>query len=294
MYTTHSLTRVDGHTVQFAATGITYIPIPRGTELNFAGLLSLDFPAGITSGQFFNVVVKQVTSAFGTTSTPLPGTPPPPPAAVVVHRYPIKWRRVLGAFQVNIPVQTKSLLLAREERLLSVMKWIGEAIPADNRWYPVFNRYLLQLGNRVSGFGGDPDDVLPSPDGSSRRSKCDHRLKWLVPLIVAPLMILIAMAPLFWTAPLTAFAIVLVLACSLYWRWRCRTSACDFLAAFIVGLSVAYLVLGLLVLIGYRLVLIGYRPFGLLLMLALLGVVNGVLILIAALKGCCWHCRNDL
>lgn len=286
MYTTHSLTRVDGHTLQCTAAGITYIPIPRGTELNFAGLLSLDFPAGITHGQLFNVVVKQVTSAFGTTSTPPPGAPPPPPAAVVVNRYPIKWRRVLGAFQVNVPVQTKSLLLAREERLLSVMKWIGEDIPPDSRWYPIFKRYLAQLGDRVSGFGGNPDEVLPSPDGDARESKCDHRLKWLLPLIIAPLMVFIAMAPLFWCAPLAALAIVLVLACSFYWRWCCKTSACDFLAAFIIGFSVAYLVLGLLVLAGYR-------HFGLLLMLALLGVINGVLILVAALKGCCWRCRNS-
>jgi hypothetical protein len=279
------LSRVDGHTLQCAATGITYIPIPRGTELNFAGLLSLDFPAGITKGQLFNVVVKQVTSAFGTTSTPPPGTPPPPPASVVLSRYPIKWRRVLGAFQVNIPVQTKSLLLPREERLLSVMKWIGEAIPPDSRWYPIFKRYLAQLSDRVSGFGGNPDDVMPSPDGDGRRPQCDHRLKWLVPSIIAPLMVLIAMAPIFWSAPLAALAIVLVLASSLYWRWCCKTSACDFLGAFIIGFSVAYLVLGLLALVGYR-------HFWLLPMLALLGVVNGVLILIAVTKGCCCRCRD--
>jgi hypothetical protein len=48
MYTTHGLTRVDGRTLQCPATGITYIPIPRGTTINFAGLLSLDFPDGIT------------------------------------------------------------------------------------------------------------------------------------------------------------------------------------------------------------------------------------------------------
>jgi len=195
MYTTHSLTRVDAHTLQCAAAGITYLPIPRGTAVNFAGLLSLDFPKGIRRGQFFNVVVKQVTSAFGTTTTPPPGAPLQPPAAVVI-RYPIKWRRVLGAFQVNIPVQTKQLLLAREERLLSLMKWIGEAIPADSRWYPVFKRYLAQLGDRVKGFGGNPDDLIPSPDGNGRRSRCDHRLKWLIPLIGAPLVAFMALEAL--------------------------------------------------------------------------------------------------
>ena len=284
MYKTHMLSRFDSHTLQCPATGITYIPIPRGTDLNFAGLLSLDFPAGSLQGQLFNVVVKQVTSALGTTSTPPPGAPSH--AATVVKRYPIKWRRVLGAFQINVPVQTKALLLPREEQLLSTMKWIGEAIPGDSRWYPVFKRYLEQLSDRVAGFGGNPDEILPSPDGDARRSKCDHRLKWLVPLVLAPLMVLIGMAPLVWSAPLAAVAIILVLAGSLYWRWCCKTSACDFLAAFIVGFSVAYLVLGLLVLAGYR-------PFGLLLILALLGVVNGVLILIAAFKGCCWRCRDE-
>jgi hypothetical protein len=195
LYTTHSLTRVDSHTLQCSAMGITYIPIPRGTDINYAGLLSVDFPLGVKRGQQFQVMVRQVTSAFGTTTTP---PPPPPgligsPAAAVVKNYSIKWRRVLGAFQVNIPVQTKSLLLSREERLLSVMRWIGEAIPADNRWYPVFRRYLEQLGDRVAGFGGNPDEVLPSPDGMARRPKCDHSWKWLVPLIAAPIaLILIA------------------------------------------------------------------------------------------------------
>jgi len=196
LYTTHSLTRVDSHTLQCSAMGITYIPIPRGTDINFAGLLSVDLPLGVKRGQQFQVMVRQVTSAFGTIPTP---PPPPgfvasPPAAVsVVNNYSIKWRRVLGAFQVNIPVQTKALLLPREERLLSVMKWIGEAIPPDNRWYPVFRRYLSQLGDRVAGFGGNPDEVLPSPDGMARRPKCDHSWKWLVPLIAAPIaLILIA------------------------------------------------------------------------------------------------------
>ncbi|HYX30995.1 MAG TPA: sialidase family protein [Pyrinomonadaceae bacterium] len=235
MYTTHSLTRIDGHTLQCAACGITYVPIPRGANLNFAGLLSLDFPAGIKRGQLFNVVVKQVTSAFGTTTTPPPGTPAPP--ATVVKTYPIKWRRILGAFQINFPVQTKALLLRDEERLLSLMKWIGEAIPADNRWYPIFQRYLGQLSDRVAGFGGNPDEILPSPDGDGRRSPGSRSL-------------------------------------------------CDLLAAVIVVLGIAYLVLGLTVLAGYR-------QLGLLLSLAVLGVVNGVLILIAAMKGCCRRCRDE-
>src|SRR5439155_8331897 len=87
----------------------------------------------------------------------------------------IEWRRVLGAFQITIPVSTKAGLLDREERLLSVLRWIAEAIPSDNRWYPVFVRYLGQVGDRVTGLGGDPDQIVASPDGTGRLPKCDHK-----------------------------------------------------------------------------------------------------------------------
>jgi hypothetical protein len=36
----------------------------------------------------------------------------------------ILWRTVLGAFQLTIPVKTKQILLADEERMLSVLRWI--------------------------------------------------------------------------------------------------------------------------------------------------------------------------
>lgn len=34
-----------------------------------------------------------------------------------------------------------------------------------SRWYPVFQRYLQQLGGRVQGMGGDPGTILPSGYG---------------------------------------------------------------------------------------------------------------------------------
>src|SRR4030095_5593101 len=123
----------------------------------------------------------------------------------------------------------------------------------------------------------------PSSDGTGRVSKCDHKLKWVVPLILAPMLVLIALAPLIWSAPLAAASIVLILACTCYWYWRCKPSICDFLCAIILGISVAYLVLGIIVLLGYR-------SLGSLLMLALLGVLNGLLLIIAIFRGCCWKC----
>ena len=34
----------------------------------------------------------------------------------------IRWRQILGSFQISIPVETKEVLLAPEERLLAVLR----------------------------------------------------------------------------------------------------------------------------------------------------------------------------
>ena len=59
-------------------------------------------------------------------------------------------------------------MLGAEERNLSVLRWIGKSIPVESRWFPVFERYLVQLAERVSEMGGDPVQVLPSPTGHWR------------------------------------------------------------------------------------------------------------------------------
>jgi hypothetical protein len=72
-------------------------------------------PSSLRRGKVVNIVVRQVTNAFGT-------RPPPPAiavrdhAAAVVAPAEIAWRRVLGAFQLTIPVRTKEVLLLTEER----------------------------------------------------------------------------------------------------------------------------------------------------------------------------------
>ena len=114
---------------------------------------------------------------------------------------------------------------------------------------------------------------------------CDHRLKWLVPLLLAPLLVLLALTPLRVAAPLAAVGLVLILASAYYWYWRCRPSICECLCALILGVSVAYLILGVVVLLGYR-------SLGALLMLALLGIINGLLLVVAMLRGCCWRCAG--
>jgi hypothetical protein len=67
---------------------------------------------------------------------------------------------------LKIPVSTKEALLAPEERLLSVLRWIGQSISPDSRWYLVFQRYLDQIAGRVQDMGGDPTQIVGDPNGN--------------------------------------------------------------------------------------------------------------------------------
>jgi hypothetical protein len=168
LYTTRLLQRVDEHTLQCRAEAVTYVPVPPGQGIDHAGLLTIDLPASVRRGEIFSVLVRQVTDAQGRTRKPPPPPPVPGRAAQAAGGHGgtlIYWRRVAGAFQVNIPVHTKGVLLPREERQLSILRWIAQAIAHTSRWHPVFTRYLDQLAGRVTGLGGDPGIILPSPTG---------------------------------------------------------------------------------------------------------------------------------
>jgi hypothetical protein len=159
LYSTHRITMLDPHTVQVPAEGVTYLPVPQGSTVNFAGLLSLGLPLGVRKGDLYKIAVRQITSAE------------PQPVIIIQARASAKaaeeftWRRSLGAFQLNIPVSTKQALLEEESRRLSLMRWIQSAIPHDSRWFPVSQRHLDQLAGRVQGMGGDPSNIKPSPTG---------------------------------------------------------------------------------------------------------------------------------
>src|SRR5205807_9999196 len=47
-------------------------------------------------------------------------------------------------------------------------------IPRHNRWHPVFHRYLEKIAGRVTAFGGDPTQILPSPTGEGRKKHHRH------------------------------------------------------------------------------------------------------------------------
>src|ERR1035438_7536371 len=63
MYTSNPLSRIDEHTLAIKTGGVSYIPIPAGSTVNYAGLLSVQMPSNLTRGQVFNVAVRQVTNA---------------------------------------------------------------------------------------------------------------------------------------------------------------------------------------------------------------------------------------
>jgi len=134
-----TLERVDAHTVRCRIGDVSFLPIPGGLPQNLAGLLSVQLPPTVVKGRTYRVSAHQI---CGVT------------------------RRIIGSFQLTIPVADGPALLDEEFRLLSVLRHIDSTITATDRWKPVFARYLGQIADRVRGFGGNPDEARPSPDGS--------------------------------------------------------------------------------------------------------------------------------
>jgi hypothetical protein len=115
-----------------------FIPIPGPFSTNLPGLMSIQLPPNLTKGQKFSTVIRQVDG---------------------------RTHKVIGTFQFDILVKTSQDILSNANRNLSVLKHIAEAIPVENRWYPVFQKYLEELGDRIRGFGGNPGEIAPLPTG---------------------------------------------------------------------------------------------------------------------------------
>jgi hypothetical protein len=192
----------------------------------------------VQEGEGFRVVARQITTAFGQQAPP-----PPPPIgldadAAEATRESVVWRRVVGSFQITIPVAPKGALLRPEARLLSVLRWIFKAIPTQNRWHPVFVRYLDQVADRVDALGGDPDAIVPSSTGlggdpPGRRCRL---LGWLTALLLAGLVIVAAAHPIAGYVAELLFGAATLVAAGVWWR-QCTPSKCRLLAAGIVGVA---------------------------------------------------------
>ncbi len=186
LYSFSELSAPDAHTVSCPVTqGVTYVPIPPGSGDNFAGLLTIDLPTTVVTGQEFNVVVRRITTRrniqkYGgqrglaiAVRSGLASSPEGESLKVnadttafsVVRQAFRNWRYVTGTFQIRIPVGTPATLLGPERNTLAILKWRLLKMSPANRWYPVLQRYLVYLGARVSELGGNPDTVPPSPLG---------------------------------------------------------------------------------------------------------------------------------
>jgi hypothetical protein len=134
------LQRVDPHTLHCAGPAVTYIPLPStGSTAQIPGLLTVTTPAGTRAGELYQLHVQQIT-----------GSP----------------ARVVGGFQLSIPIRKRADLLGAEARHLSVLRYIALSIPPQDPWHQVFIRHLTQIALRLREWGFDPDTITPSPDGS--------------------------------------------------------------------------------------------------------------------------------
>jgi hypothetical protein len=156
MYVTHRFSRADAHTLACDAGGISYLPIPKGSGQNYAGLLSITLPAATARQPTYSVKVRQVVNVGPETRRVDSGTGNAPRTSS---------RRILGTFQVSLSVKTPDQALLANERLYAVFRWILEAIPPASRWYPVLVRYLDELAGIITALGGNPGQILPSPSG---------------------------------------------------------------------------------------------------------------------------------
>jgi hypothetical protein len=79
MYGVHPLTAADAYTIEVKTIkGVTYVPIPQGTGEWYAGLLTVDLPQTVRTGQEFNIVVRRIGKRPVRVSRAPPPPPPPP------------------------------------------------------------------------------------------------------------------------------------------------------------------------------------------------------------------------
>ena len=163
----------DAHTVRCPAEGASFLPIPPVTART-SGLLTVDLPPGIKKGDSYTIGVRQLTQGLLEPIIIGRGGRARRPQAANAPEV-LEWRRATGAFQVNIVISTREQLLEPEERLLAWLRFLAGSLPPASRWYPVWQRYLEQIAGRVSGFGGDPGKILPSPTGTVPHHHLPHK-----------------------------------------------------------------------------------------------------------------------
>jgi hypothetical protein len=130
------LDKVDEHTIRCRVGDMTYVPLATEDRRDVAGLLTVDLPTTVRTGQSHRIVVRQHSRVHG---------------------------RVMGTFELFVPVRDGGDFLAGEARLLAVLRSIAANIARGSAWSEVFDRYLHVVAGRVRALGGDPDKIGPSP-----------------------------------------------------------------------------------------------------------------------------------
>ena len=232
-YRSHRLVRIDEHTLKCDTGGITYLPIPL-TDGNLPGMLTLDLPEGIEKGHVFKVVVRQVTSA------------PQRPAIELAETTGRGIRRIVGSFQITIPVRAKADMLPTQQRLLSNLRWIERAIPPANRWTPVFAKYVTQVAARVDALGADSSKVVPSSSGQWQQAYRTCLLLMLAAILLIVVLVVGAGTQAGGVVLLGGIPVLALLALTLYlWKKKCRPTTCQLLRALLAGSGISAAILGL-------------------------------------------------
>jgi len=154
------LTKVDAHTLECTLADISYIPVPATHTTPYAGLMTLALPQTVRDGQLFHVDVQQHS---GVVREMLLDNVVDNNEGETQHVFASN-RKVLGAFRMTVAVKLGEDLLRKAVRNLAVLRYIAAAIPAGDRWHPVFSRYTKQLAAQVDALGYDATLVKPSAD----------------------------------------------------------------------------------------------------------------------------------
>jgi hypothetical protein len=237
-YRSHRLVRIDDHTLkcEIPVLGVTYIPIPI-VSMAIPAMFTIDLPSTVTKKQLFKVIVRQITSDGARWSDE--------------GDYPLKFRCSVGSFQVSIPVHDKVELLEPEARLLSNLRWIQRSIPENNRWNPVFKRYVGHVAARVDAFGGKSNKVLPSPSGDwrSELKKCQI-LSLLTSILIGVFFASIGIISDSFENLFFIPAFIILIITTIFWFRRCHPQFCRILITVIIGIIIGISVLVAMILLG--------------------------------------------
>lgn len=156
------LKKVDAHTIECTVTDISYIPVPATHAKPYAGLITLALPQTVKDGQVYHIDVQQHSGIIAEIQEKANADKKEKKA----QHYFASARKVLGAFRITVAVKLGDGLLHKAVRNLAVLKYIASSIPATDRWFAIFARYIKQVAAKVDALGYDSNLVPASPDDS--------------------------------------------------------------------------------------------------------------------------------